>query len=178
MSRVTIGIDNGASGSLGIFPDDDKPYFGPVPVQDYLHYGKKGSIGKRLDREQFSAVIQLILCAVRTGGVEGPPVRPTVRVFVERPFSGKFINTVVPAHRFFEATIIALEDMKLGYEVVDSQVWQRPVLGNVKGSAELKLASKLRGIQLYPELKDDIEKHGDADGLLIGHYFHNRNRRA
>lgn len=168
MIRVTIGIDNGSSGSLGILRSDAEPYFEPVPVEDYLHYGKKGSIGKRLDRFRLATTLNLI------ANLGDPDEPKQVRVFVERPFSGKFINSVVPAHRFFEATVITLEDLRLGYEVIDSQVWQKPVLGKVTGSAELKLASKLRGIQLYPKLKDVITRQGDADGLLIAHHFHHQ----
>ena len=165
-----IGIDNGASGSVGVIHEGIAVHFGPVPTQPYLHYGKKGSIGQRLDRVALKGLLR---------DAPRPQDRPLVwefdpskiRVYVERPFSGKFINAVVPAHRFFEATIITLEDMNLGYEVIDSGVWQKSLLGSVTGSADLKKASKLRGIQMYPGFKDAITKQGDADGLLIAHRF-------
>lgn len=163
MSRLTVGIDNGSTGSIGVLAEGFA-HFLEVPTQDYLHYGKKGSIGQRLERSAFKTW----LTSWRDIAGTDP------RIFIERPFSGKFINAVVPAHRFFEATIICLEDLKFGYEVIDSGVWQTPVLGNVKGSPELKRASLLRGIQLYPKLEADLRAHGDADGLLIAHYFHNR----
>jgi hypothetical protein len=164
---LTIGIDNGSSGSLGIILNSQAVHFGPVPAQDYLHYGKKGSISKRLNREALSFLFH----AQNIGQEEWDEFARSVRVFVERPFSGKFINAVVPAHRFFEATIITLEDLGIGYEVVDSGPWQKALLGGVTGSPELKKASKLRGIQLYPHLADSIKKHGDADGLLICHHY-------
>jgi hypothetical protein len=158
---ITIGIDNGSSGSVAVLHEvPGAATFQPVPTQDYLHYGKKGSIGRRLDR---AALRDLLM---------GPGFARRARVYVERPFSGRFINAVVPAHRFFEATIIVLEDLGLGYEVIDSGTWQKPLLGNVSGSPALKLASRLRGVQLYPHLKDAITRHGDADGLLIAHHFH------
>jgi hypothetical protein len=157
---MVIGIDNGSTGSIGILSKDGAT-FEAIPTQDYLHYGKKGSLGKRLHRMGLINLIQSRFDLIRT----------KVRVYVERPFSGKFINAVVPAHRFFEATIITLEDLELGYEVVDSGVWQKPILGHVSGSANLKKASKLRGIQLYPSLAKAITEHGDADGLLIAHHF-------
>lgn len=164
--RVTIGIDNGSSGSIGILGPDGAT-FEAVPTQDYLHYGKKGSIGQRLDRKALAALI--------SGRIDrGIAERHQARVYVERPFSGKFINAVVPAHRFFEATIITLEDLSLGYEVVDSREWQTEVLGNVRGSPLLKKASKLRGVQLYPQLEAAIKSQGDADGLLIAHHFHSK----
>lgn len=164
-----IGIDNGASGSVGIIRDRVAIHFGPVPTQPYLHYGKKGSIGLRLDREALDLLVH-----AHNPGLEWAEFAANTRVYVERPFSGKFINAVVPAHRFFEATIIVLEDLGLGYEVVDSGTWQKPILGGVSGSAELKKASKLRGIQYYPQFTDAIKKQGDADGLLIAHHFANR----
>lgn len=160
MSRTTIGIDNGSTGSIGIISPDGVT-FESVPTQDYLHYGAKGSISQRLDR---AALINLI--QPHNNSIQAP------RIFIERPFTGKFINAVIPAHRFFEATIIVLEDLQVGYEVVDSREWQKPVLGLVTGSANLKKASKLRGIQLYPKLEQAIKSHGDADGLLIAHHFH------
>ena len=159
---ITIGIDNGQSGSVAILGAPDGPLFFPVPTQDYLHYGKRGTVGKRLLRSGLALTLRL----AKTWG--------NAYVYIERPFSGKFINAVLPAHRFYEATIIVFEDLELGYEVVDSQTWQKPVLGNVTGSANLKKASMLRGIQYYPALADVIRKHKDADGLLIAHHFHSR----
>lgn len=155
--RYVLGIDNGQSGSIGIVGPDGVT-FEAIPTQDYLHYGKKGSIGKRLDR----AALRNLLPYTE---------RPNIKVYIERPFSGRFMNAVLPAHRFFEATIITMEDCGLGYTVVDSREWQPTMLGNVKGSALLKKASLLRGIQLYPQLTAAIKSQGDADGLLIAHYF-------
>lgn len=154
---TTIGIDNGSTGSIGIL-NTDGAIFESIPTVDYLHYGKKGSISQRLDRESLTKLVEQYV--------------GSVRVYIERPFTGKFINAVIPAHRFFEATIITLEDLKIGYEVVDSREWQTALLGPVKGSAFLKKASRLRGIQLYPQLTESIKSHGDADGLLIAHHYH------
>jgi hypothetical protein len=159
---VTIGVDNGSTGTLGIISADGV-LFQEIPTQDCLHYGKAGTITKRLDRAAFRLLL-------------APHIFVTTRVYIERPFTGSpmMIKSMLSAHRFFESTICTLEDLGLGYEVVDSGTWQKPLLGNVRGSAELKKASKLRGIQLYPQLADAITKHGDADGLLIAHYFHHR----
>jgi hypothetical protein len=158
---MTIGIDNGPTGSVGIFRDGQPVHFGPIPTQPYLHYGKKGTISNRLDRGAFHALLEPHSYALNA------------RVYIERPFTGGAmrIKAMLSSARFFEATIIVLEDLGLGYEVIDSGVWQKPVLGAVSGSKELKLASKLRGIQLYPQHKDAITKQGDADGLLISHHF-------
>jgi hypothetical protein len=171
--QITVGIDNGQSGSIGIL-GAGRCVFEKIPTQAYLHYGKKGTIGQRLNRGALESLLEEHLENLEDRGWQ---VAGRLHVFIERPFSGKFMNAVLPAHRFFEATIIVMEDMfagaGLGYEVVDSGPWQKGVLGNVKGSAELKKASLLRGIQLYPQFKDIITKHGDADGLLMAHHYHN-----
>lgn len=183
-AKVIVGIDNGASGTVAILVDGRPIHFGSVPTVPYLHYGKRGSMGQRLDRSALRATLGSLRYDSANPQERWPDAHPEhprtatspfVQVFVERPFSGRFMNAVLPAHRFFEATIITLEDLGLGYEVVDSGTWQKPTLGNVKGSANLKLASKLRGIQLYPEWSTVIAKHGDADGLLIAHHFAHRN---
>lgn len=160
---VTVGIDNGSTGSVGIFIDQNPPTYFSIPTQDCLHYGKDGRIEKRLSR----------LALARTL-VEAQGNRPNseVRVYLERPYTGKFLNATLPAHRFFEATLCTLEDLELGYQVVDSRDWQPVVLGKIKGSAELKHASKLRGVQLFPHLREIIERRGDADGLLIAYRWH------
>jgi hypothetical protein len=171
-ARITVGIDNGQSGSVGILTGSSAR-FEPVPTEPYLHYGKKGTIGKRLLRKGHGGLHGLIWGACPLLPDQVTQVNPDlVRVYIERPFSGKFMNAVLPAHRFFEATIIVMEDLGLGYEVVDSGPWQKAMLGNVTGSAELKKASKLRGIQMYPQFRDFITKHGDADGLLMARYYH------
>jgi len=159
---ITIGIDNGSSGTVGVL-GDTLPLFFETPTRPFLHYGKEGGTSNRLDGAEFVERLELAM---------GNTSRLVVRAFVERPFTGKFYKAVVSAHRFFEATIIALEQLDIGYEVVDSGEWQKALLGKVKGSAELKKASMLRGIQLYPQFKAHISKHGDADGLLIAHHYH------
>lgn len=164
---ATIGIDNGSTGSIGIIIGNVVSHFGPIPTRPCLHYGKKGSISMRLDREALKTII-LDHAKYQT------EIVPIMRAFVERPFTGKFINAVIPAHRFFEATIITLEEMSIGYEVVDSSEWQHNVLGTIKGSAKLKTASKLRGLQLYPDFAAPIRAQKDADGLLIAHHYHYR----
>lgn len=134
-----------------------------TPVIESLHYGKKGGLIKRLDRAKFKALFD---------GIDPH----TTCVKIERPFTAgpMMINAMLHAHRFFEATICTLEDLGFGYEVIDSGTWQKPMLGSVKGSAELKKASRLRGTQLYPQFSEQIKRHGDADGLIIAHYIANR----
>jgi hypothetical protein len=158
---TVIGIDNGSTGTIGILSDQHPPRFFPVPVKECAHYGrsKKGTT-QRLDRGTLAFMLKQ----------EGHDPA-TVRVFLERPFTGKFLNAVLPAHRFFEATLCVLEDLGLGRQTVDSRDWQKSFFPETQGSAELKRASMLRGIEMYPQFAVQIRKHGDADGLLIAHRF-------
>lgn len=158
--KTTIGIDNGPTGSIGIICPHGE-IFEPMPAMDSLHYGKKGTISKRLDWKELRDLI------VNTVGDDKPCL-----AFVERPFTGQFVKTAISAARFFEATLIVLEDLGIGYRTIDSKVWQKPILGDVKGSANLKKASRLRGIEMYPEHATAIKQQKDADGLLIAHHFH------
>ena len=157
MSKTIVGIDNGPTGSIGIIGPDGV-IFESVPTIDALHYVMNGTWSTRLDRQSFK---DLLFLNVPQGAM----------VFIERPFTGQFVKAAISAARFYEAMIICLEDMNMGYQTVDSKEWQKPVLGEVKGSAALKKASKLRGIQMYPNLQAAITKHKDADGLLIAHHF-------
>lgn len=156
--KTIVGIDNGPSGSIGIIGvADEGVFFGMMPTRESLHYGKRGTKSSRLDRQALTSILMRL--------------PEDAMVFVERPFTGQFVKTAISAARFYEATIICLEDLSLGYQTIDSKEWQRHVLGDVKGSAELKKASKLRGIEMYPKFADRIKDHGDADGLLIAHHF-------
>ena len=163
--RTIIGIDNGSTGTIGIITPSGAHFF-ETPTQEYLHYGKKGTVSNRLDRK---ATAEKINASLSASGV----TVDQVRVFIERPFTAgpMMIKSMLSAHRMFEATICLLEDLNLGYDVIDSGEWQKPVLGGIKGSPELKKASLLRGSQLYPQFAAEIKRHGDADGLLIAHHF-------
>lgn len=155
-----IGIDNGTSGSIGIIGPHGV-IFELIPIKDSL----LGKAGKHIKRVNVTKLMDIL----------APYKERDIFAYVERPFTGQFLNAVLPAQRSFEAVLIALELLNIGYEVIDSKQWQLPILGQIKGSSELKKASMLRGCQMYPKLASSIKDHGDADGLLIAHhYWHNR----
>lgn len=164
-TKVTIGVDNGVTGSIAILGPDGS-FFEPIPTKEML-MGKAGKIIRRIDYDQLWDLV-----APR---VDKPAL---ARAYVERPFTGgpAFINTMVLSARAHEVVILMLEQMSIGYETVDSKQWQLPILGAVKGSAELKKASKLRGMEMYPAHAAAIKSHGDADSLLMAHYFHHNNQ--
>lgn len=158
--KTTIGIDNGSTGSIGIIGPDYQS-FTVMPTKKSL-LGKAGKIVKRVD---VNALMELLMPHATAPGVYS---------YVERPFTGRFLNAVLPAQRAFEAVLIALELSGIGYTVIDSKEWQLAVLGKIKGSALLKEASKLRATQMYPAFTIDITRHGDADGLLMAHHYHHK----
>lgn len=167
MSKITIGIDNGATGTIALMGSAGT-IFETMPSKPFLA-GKSGKVVTRVDHEKLRDIIE--------GSFDVAELRRDARAYVERPFTGSsmMVNTMVLSARSFEAVIIVLEQLGIGFEVVDSKEWQRSVLGAVTGgSAELKRASKMRGIQLYPAHAQAITSHGDADGLLIAHHFHHR----
>jgi hypothetical protein len=157
---ITIGIDNGSTGSVGIVGWGN-PVFFNMPTKEAVHYAKSGKIFKRVDVAE--------LC------FELRRVPHPVTAFIERPFTGSpmMINAALLAARAHEAVMIALEQLGIGYQTIDSKAWQSALISGVKGSPNLKKASRLKGIQLYPQLADYINHNGDADGLLIAHHYAN-----
>lgn len=166
MTRYTIGIDNGTTGSIAILGPDG-PFFDLVPVKEYL-MGKAGKVINRIDHE---ALHEMLCTRVFDGNAMHPK---EVVAYVERPFTGSamMVNTTVLSARAHEAVLIVLERLAVGVQTVDSKEWQLPMLGNIKGSPALKHASMLRGVALYPRFMEIIKKHGDADALLMAHHFH------
>ena len=165
MQKITLGIDNGTTGTIALIGSAGSIY-DEIPTKEMLD-GKKGRVIRRIDHAKLAEIISAAFDA---------SLRVGAHAYIERPFTGSamMINTSVLSARSFEAALIVLEQLGIGFTVIDSKEWQKPLLGDVKGSAELKKASKLRGLQLYPAHSAAINDHGDADGLLIAHYFHNR----
>lgn len=165
MSQYTIAIDNGTTGTIALL-GPDSPFFDVVPAKPYL-LGRAGKVVKRIDWRDLSAMIFQRLPMHQQKNVRG---------YVERPFTGSpmMINTTVLSARAHEAVLIVLEQLAIGVETVDSKEWQAAMLGTVKGSPALKQASMLRGMAMYPQFAAQIKAHGDADALLMAHYYHNR----
>jgi hypothetical protein len=159
-AHITCAVDNGTSGSVAVLGPDGS-IFEPTPVLECLH-GKAGKIIKRLDHAAFKALLEAHCDRAKT------------HVYLERPFTAgpMFITTSILAARTYEATLVIIEQLGIGYTTIDSKEWQKPVLGDIKGSPALKKASLLRGVQMFPAHAAAIKSHGDADGLLIAHHFH------
>src|SRR5690606_4074870 len=92
-----------------------------------------------------------------------------IKIMIERPFvNPKMFQASLSGIRAFEATLVVLDTLGLGYEVIDSKEWQKGILPKgTKGDA-LKESSLQVGSRLYPGKL--VKGHKDADGLLIAHY--------
>ena len=160
-AHVTIGIDNGTTGSIAIL-GPDSAIFETMPTMR-VNEGREGKMITRIDHKELAALLRLHI-----------PVMARAHAYVEKSFTGSamMINTSLLAARSYEAVIIVLEQLGIGYHRIASSDWQKPVLGAVKGRENLKAASLSRGVQYYPQLAAAIKAHGDADGLLIAHHYH------
>ena len=198
MTHVYIGIDNGSTGSVGIINNEGSADFFKTPTKEVPNYTKEVQMISRIDLLVLKKLImehtplngEFLFRAL----IERPFMSPVMSIdyteFVDLEeaknagvqglFTYVDVKKKVPtvnmmlfkaslnAHRSFEATVILMESMKIGYEVVDSKAWQKEMLGNgIKGSKNLKDASMLKGIQMFPHLETAIKKHKDADGIMI-----------
>ena len=162
--NVILGVDNGVSGSIGLVSDNLISYT-PIPTRIHLSYTKKKANVTRID---FKELINYFSVAL------GANIGYEWFAFLERPMVNPMrFQASASALRAHEATLIALEHFGIGYKFIDSKEWQKAMLPEgIKGTPELKKASLDIGIRTCPFLADEINKQGDADGLLIALYAH------
>jgi len=154
--RAYIGIDNGVTGSIAYLLDGTVIFL-PTPVFKEQSYTKKKQQITRVDHSELMRVLS--------------PWKPA-RVFLERPFVNPHgFKATVSALRALEATLIIIETIGLSYQYIDSREWQKVMLPvGIKGTADLKKASLDIGCRLFPEQVEQIQKHKDADSLLIAEW--------
>lgn len=154
--RPIIGIDNGVTGTIGIITGKHY-FFHKTPVKKVQDYTKAKKIVSRIDVVQLKEILSFL---------------PNAFAIIERPFvNPKMWKASLSAIRAYEATISFLEANEIGYETIDSKEWQKELLPTgVKGTPALKKASLDIGIRMFPKYKELMEKHGDADGMLIAEY--------
>lgn len=158
-----IGVDNGVSGSIGVVDDKGGHWWFKTPTKTEQSYTKTK---QNITRIEINALLELL-----------EPFKDG-KIFLERPVvNPKMFRTTMSAMRALEATLAVVEFLKIPLEYIDSKEWQKALLPHgVKGSPELKRASKDIGSRLFPKLQEEFEKHGDADGILIAEYFRRENR--
>jgi DNA mismatch repair ATPase MutL len=160
-----LSADNGTSGAIAVLSEKGAIYI-ETPIKKEQSYTKKKQIISRIDYNALYSFVFKFAKETPVIVMERPCVNP-----------GRF-KTTISAIRALEATCIVLEQLGLDYKVIDSKRWQNELLPNVKGSENLKKASKELGIMLFPEHKELIEKHKDADALLIATWVSNMIKRG
>lgn len=172
-ASFAIGIDNGVSGTVGIVSIMACHYFSPVffSVPTFKEFAHT-KVAKRVSRIDITKLSQMITCMLRAS-------IGSIRIVMEGPMKnpGRFQATI-SAFRAFEAELIMIEKMlppllpgvPISLRIIPSRTWQKDLLPNVKTAPLLKAASMQVGIQLFPGLREPIQKHKDADGLLIAEW--------
>lgn len=153
------------SGTIGIIMDTNETYFFKTPVKSEQSYTKAK---QNISRIRFKSLYKLL---------DFDYLKENSLFILERPMinSMRFKSTV-SASRSIEATLICLELLAVPYIYCDSKAWQKELLpSGIKGGTELKKASMDIGCRLFPQHKDLIVGHKDADGILIAEWAR-RNR--
>jgi len=183
MSDIIVGIDNGVSGTISILGKDE-PRFFKTPFKEEQDFTKTSKIVKRLDAPAFKSI--LIDYALSPG--------KRTLVIMERPFiNPKMFTTSICAARCWEAQLCMLEVLDIPRVFKDSKEWQKAMLPAISEKPKkemdkaarakynrdrkkaLKIASRDRGIQLFPELEELIMAHEDADSLLMAEFYRRQN---
>lgn len=161
-NKLYIGIDNGVTGTLG-FIVNNHSYFIKLPVRKEQNYTKKKGNVSRV------AVVKLRDFILSIMSEHKPE---SMFCLVERPMVNSMrFNASLSAVRALEAVLNMLEMLEVPYRYIDSKEWQKYLLPiGIKGTDELKKASRDIGIRTFPQHKALIEKHKDADGMLIAEY--------
>lgn len=161
-NKRIVGIDNGISGTVAIMNIDGSVEFYQTPKTMQQDYTKAKKNVSRVDAKEMYRILQ--------------SDQPT-HVCLERPMvNPTMFQSTLSAVRALEATLIILEILGFSYEFIDSRQWQKVLLpSGCVGKENLKKASMDIGVRLFPEHKELIEKHKDADGLLIAEWVR-RNR--
>lgn len=164
MNKIYIGVDNGISGTLSFLKGEERVFL-KTPTKKQLSYTKAKKNITRLDIMKFTMLLSKHIKGQHCIAV------------IERPMinSTRFTASMSAA-RCLEATIIGFEMYDIPYQYCDSKQWQKELLPHgIMGTPELKKASADIGCRLFPEHEELIQKHGDADGLLIAEWARRMN---
>ena len=167
MKTVWCGVDNGVTGTIAfIVEDPETGYYQTdfmlTPTVSELSYQKTKV--KHMTRIDFQKLLSIMKsykesCDRFVLAIERPMINST-----------RF-DASLSARASLEAMLILFDLLNIGYTYIDSKSWQKQLLpANLKGSPEQKLASRDVGCRLFPEHRELIVKHKDADGLLIALY--------
>lgn len=160
---ILIGIDNGVTGALCAIYNSFPVHvilLQETPVKKDKSYTKKPQNIHRIDHIELTKLLSRVK--------ENGSVMAVIERAMVNPHAFKATQSAL---RALEAMLICLEMLDIPYEYIDSKEWQRKFLSSgITGRDQLKEASKQVGIDIFPNLCSIIEKHGDADSLLIAEY--------
>ena len=155
-----VFIDNGVTGTIGYY-DGTRADFKLTPTVSLQDYTKAKKNITRISTPKLSNILYEYL------GYSSE----LIMVVLERPMINPARFTAsISAARALEATMTVLEVALLPYTFCDSKEWQRGLLpsSGTKGvdSKTLKQESRDIGERLFPQFKELIHRHKDADGIL------------
>ncbi len=163
-NKFYMGLDNGVGTIAIIYPEGTSDLL-RTPIKRCLSYTKIKNYISRFDVDKFKEITHTWLKDCNDWS--------TIRVGIERPYTTQnplHKKAVVIGARIHEAQLIAVEQLGLSHEFIDSESWQKIFLPKgIKGSQELKKASLDIGKRKWPHLSSKMKK--DADALFIAAYL-------
>lgn len=161
--KTVIGIDNGVTGTMAIFKNGSLFSF----IESFSKSWRKPTVSKRNAYMTRIDVLKLTDWIKNSIDFETHDVIAVIeRVMTDQ----KRFNATISSHHAQEAIMISLESLNIPYMTIDSKKWQSIYLNGVSGSEQLKRASMELGLDKYPDFKDVILKHKDADAIFIAKY--------
>ncbi|NLH45824.1 MAG: hypothetical protein GX451_06835 [Acholeplasmataceae bacterium] len=153
-NKVYIGIDNGATGTIGFIYPDGTVQIMATPIKVQQDYTKKKHNISRLNHELFKVMLD---------------AHPFAFVGLERPMvNATRFKASASGLRVFEAQLVIIEQLKTPYVVFDSKTWQKEFFPQGHASGETKELSNQVGRRLFPSLVNPFK---DYDGILIAKYL-------
>jgi len=154
-----LGVDNGVSGTIGIIIGNNTYFFKTPTFSEQNYTKKKGNVTRIA-----SIKLKEILENLTSGAV-------VIHCMIERPMVNPTRYTAtLSAIRALEATLTVVEQLGFSYSYIDSKEWQKVLLPKGSKGDQLKSDSKDIGCRLFPQFKELITKHKDADGILMAEY--------
>lgn len=173
-ANLIFGLDNGSTGTISCI---DKVagtlFFMKTPSKIELDYTQDIKYINRIDTVELKKWFENNISLAKDDN-------RFIIVILERPMKNPTrFEQSISACRAFEATLIVLEELNLKYIVIDSKQWQHYFFGKNTSNIDLKLESMRKGLDVlnknfkkqYNEISEIIQKHGDADSLLICQYI-------
>lgn len=173
-ANLIFGLDNGSTGTISCIDKIAGTIsFMKTPSKIELDYTQDIKYINRIDVVELKKWFENNISLTKDDN-------RFIIVILERPMKNPTrFEQSISACRAFEATLIVLEELNLKYIVIDSKQWQHYFFGKNTSNIDLKLESMRKGLDVlnknfkkqYNEISEIIQKHGDADSLLICQYI-------